>query len=40
MFHAPIPLDVLFLGANVLLKKNRMMKCVAERAVFNKFGEN
>ena len=38
MFHAPIPIDVLYLGAHILLKKKRMMKCVAERAVFNKFG--
>ena len=35
MFHAPIPIDTLYLGANVLLRKKRMIRCVVERAVFN-----
>ena len=38
MFHAPIPIDTLYLGANVLLRKKRMIRCVVEKAVFNKFG--
>lgn len=40
LFHAPLPIDFFYLGANIYYKKKRLIKVVAEREVFKKFGKN
>jgi 1-acyl-sn-glycerol-3-phosphate acyltransferase len=39
-FHASfMPVDMMYFIGNVFLKKNRLIKAIADRDVFNKIGE-